>query len=82
MIKVLEVMKQLDEDIFLSKEYFHDESVTMSLVDAEKILLCLQEMHRVMKLQNKADGYLAAHGWDWSKYDTWRPESEVDFELY
>ena len=38
----------------------------------------LEEMNRIIKLYAKCEGYLAVHGWDWTKFDEYRGSSSIE----
>ena len=45
--------------------------VDLTFEDAEQILALLKERERIIKLYQKADGFLYAHSWDWTKVEGW-----------
>ncbi len=45
---------------------------------AAQARMLIEEQTRILKLYSKTDGYLAAHGWDFSQYPEWREKSIVE----
>lgn len=49
-----------------------DETLPLAYSSVVELLAVLKEQERIIKLYQKADGFLFAHGWDWTKVEGWK----------
>jgi hypothetical protein len=45
---------------------------------ASQALMLIEEQTRILKLYSKTDGYLYAHGWDWTTFPEWKEQSVIE----